>query len=141
MNTLVGKGLPGMPRFTDGTVISYDMPNTDATGRRLGSPLYFPVIRYRDGSGVEHSFLSDAGSALRAYAIGDHVRVVYSPRSKGGSEIISSATTWGARVWLGWVVAAGALICILPLVTTAYALLNGRRVRDVISLRHAAKTA
>jgi hypothetical protein len=142
VNILVDQRFPVVPRFTTGTVVNYDMPNTDATWRKLRSPLYFPVVSYRDYSGAEHLFLSDAGSAQRTYAVGDRVRVVYSPHSKGGREVVSSATTWGARVWLGWVLTLASLVCILPLVTVAYALLIGRRLRKVISMRrHAQKAA
>src|SRR5258708_32833658 len=68
MDILAHGEIPAIPRFTSGTVTSYDMPNTDAYGRRLASPLYFPVISYRDRTGVEQSFLSDPGSAQRSYA-------------------------------------------------------------------------
>ena len=141
MGVLTSSRVPAIPRFTRGTVVGYDMPNTDATGRKLRSPLYFPLVNYHDRAGVECQFLSDAGSAQRTYTVGDRVRVVYSPHSKGGREIVSPSTTWGARVWLGWILAVGALIAILPLIAASYALLNGRRIRDVIALRHAPKTA
>jgi hypothetical protein len=118
--------------------VRYDTPNTDATGRRLASPLHCPIVSYRDLSGAEHSFLSDAGSEQETYAVGDRVTVAYLPHSKGGQEVVSSATCWGARVWLGWALTIVAVVCLIPFVTIAYALLNGRRVRDVVaSLKHA----
>jgi hypothetical protein len=139
---LVGRGSLSFPRFTNGTVTSFENRITDGTGRRMVTPLYFPRISYRDSDGVEHSFYSDYGSPQRKFAEGDPVHVVYNPRSKAGGEIVAPFTMWGATVWLGWVLGVGAIVCILPLVIAAYAWLNDRRVRDIIPrLRHAAAIA
>ncbi len=142
MNVMLGGDSLSFPRFTNGTVISFENRITDATGRRMATPLYFPCISYRDSRGVERRFFSDYGSLERKFAEGERVRVVYCPRSKGGGEIVAPSTMWGATFWLGWALGVGAIVCILPFVIAAYAWLNDRRVRDVIShLRHVHPTA
>jgi len=125
------------PRFTNGAVISFENRITDGSGRRMATPLYFPCISYRDSGGVERSFYSDYGSLQRKFAEGDRVCVAYYPGSKGNvGEVVAPFTMWGATVWLGWVLVVGAIVCILPLTVAAYAWLNDRRVRDIISRLH-----
>lgn len=126
-------GFPPVPHQTTGTVVDYER---ELTGRGLDSLRYFPLVDYTNAAGEPQSFRSWTGLIQPAYATGAVVRVVYSPSENPKhrqAEIISSASWWAARAWLFWALAIVSLLSIIPLVVTAYAFLNQRRIREVIS--------
>jgi hypothetical protein len=133
-------GMPGMPHHTSGTVIGYER---ELTGRSMESLRYLPIVDYPD-AGQRGSFRSELGFAQPRYPTGAVVRIVYSPNKNPKlrfAEIVSPATRWAASAWLHWLVTVVAIICIIPCVIAAYASLNGRRIREVISTRRHAPNA
>jgi len=133
-------GLPTRPRLTPGTVVGYER---ELTEQGLDSLRYFPLVDYTNTAGEPRSFRSRTGLVQPDYATGAVVRVVYSPSENPKhrrAEIISSASWWAAGSWLFWVLAIVSFLSVIPLVITAYAFLNQRKIREVISsLRPAPK--
>jgi hypothetical protein len=124
-------------RPAQGTVIGYER---EFMAPRRDSLRYFPVIRYTNMAGQTFSFRSEAPLVRPAYATGAVVGVLYCPRPGPyrHERIDSGKGPWGRTG--RFVLTAIAPMLALLFAVAAYALLNGRSIREVVlSVRHARK--
>jgi hypothetical protein len=56
--------------------------------------LYYPVVRFTDKAGGEHSLNSSVGTSPTAYAVGDRASVLYDPADPNHAEINSLTGLW-----------------------------------------------
>jgi hypothetical protein len=58
---------------------------------------YYPVIRFADQAGQDHTFYSSMGSYPPAYEVGERVSILYNPANPKEAKIIPSATSGSCR--------------------------------------------
>ena len=64
-------------------------------------PVYYPIIRYADTAGQEHTLYSGTGSFPPAYAVGDRVSVLYNPANPKDAKVNSFSDLWLLPLILG----------------------------------------
>lgn len=65
------------------------------------SDTYAPVVRYTPANGEPVEFTSSSSSNPPAFAVGEHVRVLYLPGEPGEARIDAFFNLWGAPLILG----------------------------------------
>jgi hypothetical protein len=64
-------------------------------------PVYYPIIRYADTAGQEHTLYSGTGSFPPAYAVGDRVSVLCDPANPNEAKVNSFSDLWLLPLILG----------------------------------------
>jgi hypothetical protein len=63
--------------------------------------VYFPIIRFADTAGQEHTLYFNSGSYPPKYAVGDHVSVLYDPANPNEAKVNSFGHLWLFPIILG----------------------------------------
>jgi len=66
-----------------------------------GHTVYYPIIRYADTGGQEHTLYSNAGSYPPRYAVGDRISVLYDPARPNAAQVNIFTHLWLMPIILG----------------------------------------
>ena len=56
--------------------------------------MYYPIVKFADRAGQEHTLYSSVGSYPPSYAVGDHAPILYDPADPKHAEINSFFSLW-----------------------------------------------
>jgi hypothetical protein len=74
-----------------GTVIEL---KEDSSGGAQSHTVYYPIIRFVDKAGQEHTLYSSSGSYPPAYEVGEHVSVLYDPANPKEAKVNTFSDLW-----------------------------------------------
>ena len=72
-----------------------------SSGASNSHTVFYPVIRFADKAGQEHTLYSRTGRYPPKYAVGDHVSVLYNPANPNDAKVNSFAALWSMTLILG----------------------------------------